>query len=70
MIQHLTLYVTLHLLWCCQTITVALPVANCSVAPEPPALFSAGLFGSTTTTVDNPFVDMLQREEQTKVLEN
>jgi hypothetical protein len=68
LIQHLTSYFTLHLLWCSPTTTVALPVTHCPTEPEPPALLSASLFGSAT--VDIPFVDMLLRGELTKGREN
>jgi hypothetical protein len=68
MIQHLTSYVMLHLLWRGLTTIFALPVAHCSAAPEPLAILSASLVGSPT--VDILFVDLMQAGERTKVLEN
>ena len=65
-LEHLTPYSTLHLCgvavqpWCWQL--------HCPAAPEPPALLSVCLFGSTTVAYS--LGDMLQKGELTNVLED
>jgi hypothetical protein len=69
MTKHLTSYVTLHLLWGGRsTIELAAPLPDCPAAPEPPALLSVCLFGSTTVAI--PLGDMFERGELTNVLED
>ena len=53
----------------CWTMELAAPLPlQCPAAPEPPALLSVFLFGSTTVAI--PIGDMFERGELTNVLED
>ena len=53
----------------CWTMELAAPLPlQCPAAPEPPALLSVFLFGSTTVAI--PIGDMFERGELTNVLKD